>query len=101
MGKSYSKYKTMGVCYGSNIEYYRDRVHYIRNKNKHRMRNILANQNIEDFDDMFIDFRLPKKDDWDEPTDGTYKLSAKLLKRLKSNYNFNGIYSTKNGKIKK
>lgn len=101
MSKSYGRYKTIGICYGSNTQYYRDRARSFRHKNRQIIRNIIANKNIEDFDDQYIDFRQPRKDDWDEPTDGTWKLNCKYLKNKKSKNRFNGIYPTKNNKIKK
>lgn len=102
MSKSYGKYKTIGVCYGSNTEYYRDRYRAFRNKNKQIIRNILANKSIDDFDEYYLDFRQPRKDSWNEPTDGTYKLDYKELKRYRNRSNYyRGIYPTKNNKIKK
>lgn len=98
MSKSYGRYKTIGICTGSNTEYYRDRVRSFRTKNKQRLRNALANFNVEDFDDIYIDYRQPKKNDWDEPTDGTWLLDPNTAKSRK----FKGIYVTKFGnKIKK
>lgn len=97
MSKSFGKYKTMGVCTGSNTEFYRDRARQLRNKNRQKMRNVLANYNAEDFDDEFIEYKQAKRDSWMEPTDGTFKVTDKVLKR----YKFKGIYSTDVGKIKK
>lgn len=97
MSKSYAKYKTCGIAYGNNTPWYEERRRRIRRINNHRIRNILANRNLEDFDDYFSPFILPKKDGWDEPTDGTVKISANDFKRCRC---FN-VYITKNKKVKK
>lgn len=97
MSKSFGSYKTIGVCTGSNTEFYRDRARQLRNKNRQKMRNVLANYKVEDFDDEFIEYMQSKRDDFREPTDGTFKLTDKELKK----HRIKGIYSTDNGKIKK
>lgn len=98
MSKSYGKYKTCGICYGNNTPYYKDRRRKVRMKNKQRLENMIAHYNPEDYDDVFEPYIIPKKDSWDEPTDGTWKLTAKHLKR--SNYKY-PYYATKNNRIKK
>lgn len=98
MSKSYGKYKTCGICYGNNTPYYKDRRRKVRMKNKQRLENMVAHYNPEDYDDVFEPYIIPKKDSWDEPTDGTWKLTAKHLKR--SNYKY-PYYATKNNRIKK
>lgn len=100
MSKSYGKYKTMGICYGSNTEYYRHRRRHQRHVNKHRIRNTMANTDIDEFDDKYQEFSIPKNNTWEEPTDGHYKLTAKELKKKKW-YGSYGVYATKNNKIKK
>lgn len=48
MSKSYGKYKTIGVWYEAhaNTEYYRCRRRSFRTKNRHIIRNMLANKSI-------------------------------------------------------
>ena len=82
MSKSYGKYKSLGICTGSNTEWYRDRIRKIRNKNKHRIRNILTNYSINEFDDVYNPYSLPKKDTWMEPTDGTIRYDYKRIKKM-------------------
>lgn len=103
MSKSYGKYKNLGIATGSNTEWYRDRIRKVRNKNKHRIKNILSNFNTEDFDDAYIPYKIPKKDTWREPTDGTVRYTAKDVERLVDNNGGNhfGMYVTKDKKIKK
>jgi hypothetical protein len=98
MSKSYGKYKTCGICYGNNTPYYKDRRRKVRMKNKQRLENMIAHYNPEDYDDVFEPYSIPKKDSWDEPTDGTWKLTAKHL--AKSTYKY-PYYATKNNRIKK
>ena len=98
MSKSYGKYKTCGVCYGNNTPYYKDRRRKVRIKNKQRLENMIAHHNPEDYDDVFEPYIIPKNDSWDEPTDGTWKLAAKHLKKSKYKYPY---YATKNYRIKK
>lgn len=103
MSKSYGKYKSCGICTGSNTEWYRDRIRKIRNKNKHRIRNILRNYNINEFDDVYNPYSLPKKDTWREPTDGTVRYDYKRIKKMMKEFNgwSWGMYITKNNKVKK
>jgi hypothetical protein len=67
-------------------------------KNNQRLRTMMAHHNPEDYDDVFEPYIIPKKDSWDEPTDGTWKLTAKHLKKSKYKYPY---YATKNNRIKK
>lgn len=102
MSKSYGKYKTIGICYGSNTEFYRERRKHQRRVNKHRIRNTIANSDIEEFDDDYNEYSIPKTNDWYEPTDGHYKLTAKDLKQMKvEKRQLYKVYTTKNNKIKK
>ena len=97
MSKSYGRYKTVGICYGSNTEFYRDRRRHERVVNKQQIRNLLANKNINEFDERFAQYKEPKNT-WDEPTDGSYKLYSKNEYFDKGWYK--NIYRHKN-KIKK
>ena len=58
MSKSFGKYVTMGICYGSNTEYYRGRRKHQRHVNKQRIRNIIANNNIEEFDEKYNPYNI-------------------------------------------
>lgn len=71
MARTYRKVVKCGHCTGSNTEYYRDRARKVRNTNRHNLRNLMANYDIETVDEMITDFRLPH-DSWNEPTDGTF-----------------------------
>ena len=103
MSKSYAKYKSCGIGTGSNTEWYRDRIHKVRKRNKHRIRNIIANNNNEEFDDVYNPYSLPKKDTRREPTDGTVRYDYKRIRKMMKKYNgwSAGMYITKNNKVKK
>ena len=77
MSKSYSRYKRLGICYGSNTDFYRRRRRHERGVNNSNIRKILANKDISDFDDIFIPFKEPRNYKWTEPTDGTFVLDSK------------------------
>ena len=104
MSKSYSNYKTIGVCYGNNTPYYKARRRKFRSKNNQSIRNLLAHSSIEDFDINYKPFHQPTKDSWDEPTDGSYKVTyngkygGPTFKY--SPIIYNGVYFI-NGKVKK
>ena len=96
MSKSSGKYKTIGFAVGNNTEYYRERIKYQRRVNNHRIRDIIANNDIEDFDDILVAYKLPKRDGFREPTDGIYKVYPDEVK------NYIGIWKVKGkNKIKK
>lgn len=101
MSKSFGKYLRLGFCYGSNTEYYRKRRKHQRHVNKQRIRNIIANNNIDEFDEKYIPYNIPKRNDWDEPTDGTYKLTGKDIKRKEKEWFKKFAYVNKNNKVKK
>jgi len=76
MSRTYRKYIKCGICTGSNTEYYRDRNRKARQMNRHNLRNLIANKDIEDVSDLVINIELPH-DSWNEPTDGTFLVSKK------------------------
>ncbi len=93
MGKSYGKYVTIGMCYGSNTEYYRQRNRFLRRKNRHLLNLAKSLIDIEEY----FPVKLPKEDQWDEPTDGHWKVFAnEIRKRYSKYYRLN-----KNNKVKR
>ena len=79
MSRTYRKVVKCGYCTGSNTEYYRAMNRKCRRKNNHDLRNLMANNDIEDVSDKIMT-HVPIHDDWDEPTDGTFLIS-KTAKR--------------------
>jgi len=54
MSRTYRKYVKCGICTGNNTEYYRDMNRKCRNKNRQSLRNLLANYDIEDVNDLIM-----------------------------------------------
>ena len=52
MSRSYKKTVKLGVCYGSNTDFYRRRRRKFRTVNKQMLRNLLANREIDDVNDL-------------------------------------------------
>lgn len=99
MSKSYSKNIFLGVCYGSNTEYYRKRRQLKRHRNKQYLRNAMQ---FEDIDENLKECNMPTRDSWDEPTDGGRKYTAKeLMRKMKKFPGCFNYFLTKKGKIKK
>jgi hypothetical protein len=98
MSKSYGKYLMVGMCYGNNTPFYKDRRRKVRKKNKQRIENMIAHYNPEDYDDVFDPYKIPKKDTWMEPTDGSWKSYPKELKNKLNWFGYRNVYLTKNGK---
>lgn len=99
MSKSYSKNIFLGMCYGSNTEYYHKRRQLRRRRNKQHLRNAMQ---FEDIDENLKECNMPTRDSWDEPTDGGRKYTAKeLMKKMKKYPDSFHYFLTKKGKIKK
>lgn len=77
MARTYRNVIKCGICTGSNTEYYRNMNRWCRNKNKHSLRNLLANYDIEVISDIIPLGEVPIHNDWDEPTDGTILITKK------------------------
>jgi len=76
MSRSYKNIIKVGICNGRNTEFYRYLNRKERNTNRHNLRNLMANYNIEDVNDLIDIIEFPH-DDWCEPTDGTFLISKK------------------------
>jgi hypothetical protein len=59
---------------------------------------MIAHFNPEDYDDVFDPYKIPKRDTWMEPTDGSWKSYPKELKKKLKWYGYRCVYLTKNGK---
>jgi hypothetical protein len=99
MSKSYSKNIFLGVCYGSNTEYYHKRRQLKRHRNKQHLRNAMQ---FEDIEENLKECNMPTRDSWDEPTDGGRKYTAKeLMRKMKKFPDCFNYFLNKQGKIKK
>ena len=76
MSRSYKKVIKCGTCTGSNTEFYRNRNRKARQMNRHNLRNLMANYDVEDAADLVMTIEFPH-DDWREPTDGTFLVTKK------------------------
>ena len=104
MSKSYGNYKTLGIATGSNTEYYRNRRKHQRRVNHNRLKTAMTNNYADEIDDVFNPYIIPKENQWNEPTDGHIKYSAKQIRRRIENSGkpgWFGVYVTKNNKVKK
>lgn len=84
MSRTYRKYLRLGVCCGSNTEWYRDRRREQRTKNKHALRKI-RKMPIESFANECEFINWPKRDSWYEPTDGTWLVYKSTIRQWKQN----------------
>lgn len=76
MSRSYHKhYNRLGICYGSNTNYYRAGNKALRNKARAILRNVLAHdQDLEEI--IFPNKKLEVGfNDWNDPTDGTFLIN--------------------------
>lgn len=111
MSKSYARYRRVGNCVGSNTSYYRQRRRLYRarwkanmvrafQKPEVRITEILNFAPIDPEYDTTIDdvYVHPEKEHkfinrWDEPTDGSWYITSKDIKR----YFDSGVYSRRYG----
>ncbi len=75
MSRTYRKYIRQGNCTGSNTEYYRNMNRKCRAKNRHSLRNLIANNDIDTVANLIPPGIVPIHDSWNEPTDGTRLIS--------------------------
>ena len=85
MSRSYKKQLRMNWCCGSNTEFYRERNRQRRRHSKEQL-NKIRKMHIDDFSDMYMDPKIPKKDTWREPTDGGFILDKSEYAKLKKEY---------------
>ena len=99
MSKSYARYRRVGNCVGSNTSYYRQRRRLYRARWKANMvrafqrsevkfPEILSDTSINldyytTIDDVYVHPEKEHKfiDRWDEPTDGSWYITSKDIKR--------------------
>ena len=71
MSRTYRKRVRVGNCWGSNTKFYRNRTRMTATKNKRILRNAVSRYDGEEIDEHIYEYKLPKRDSWMEPTDGT------------------------------
>lgn len=77
MARTYRKYIKCGCATGTNTEFYRALNRKCRAKNRHVLRNLIANKDIETVSEEIQLAVTPIHDSWNEPTDGTFLVSPK------------------------
>jgi len=81
MSRTYRNKIRIGICCGCNTDWYQQRRKWQRNKNRHELRNKLANYILSEIDNVLSFTKLPKRDTWCEPTDGSWLLDNLVLQR--------------------
>lgn len=74
------------MCTGSNTEFYRDRRHAQRARDRNNLRALLAHYHIDEVSDLWLDDKIPKRDTWEEPTDGSWPVFKSQLEALSKQY---------------
>jgi len=87
MSRTYRKAVKCGICTGSNTEYYRNMNRKCRAKNRHSLRNLIANNDIDTVADLIPVAEVPIHNSLCEPTDGTY-----LIKKEDKDFYVNDPY---------
>lgn len=71
MSKTTRKNIRVGICTGRNTEYYRDRTRKMRRKYSSNLRHIIRQFAIDVAEELIMNPKFPRRNEWDEPTDGT------------------------------
>lgn len=82
MSRTYRKKIRVGICTGSNTDYYRKRRRFERHRNRQELKNKLLKFYADELDDNLNFIKLKKRDSWDEPTDGSYLVDKDYLNHL-------------------
>lgn len=77
MSRSYYKNLRVGFCCGNNGPFYKARRRYVSNKNRHQLRNLIANFDYDAINEIIFTYKLKKRDTWNEPTDGSNIIKSK------------------------
>lgn len=76
MSKTYRKNVRVGICGGKNTEYYRSRARRLRRVNNNYLRSMSKMADIEEMGEELMFETQPKRNQYMEPTDGTYTFHA-------------------------
>ncbi len=89
MSKTYRKNVRVGICTGSNTEFYRERRRKYRRMIRNEIRKLINSGTEEDIENASFK-KLLKHDSWEEPTDGTvtYRSKQDAKNRIKFNIPF-------------
>lgn len=92
MSKTYRKNVRANNACGDNREFYKNRRSKFKTTSKQDFRNLLANHDIDEVNDMILEPKQPKKDMRKEPTDGHYLLNKDTLKAYDRENGYNDYY---------
>lgn len=84
MSRTYRKRVRVGICCGSNTEFYRNRTRRTATRNKRIMKNAVLRYDGEEIDEHIYEYKPPRRDSWREPTDGTYLYDRRRAERIAS-----------------
>ncbi len=89
MSKTYRKNVRVGICTGSNTEFYRERRRTHRRKVKNKLKKLQNSGTKEDMENVQLE-KLIKRNSWEELTDGTvtYRSKQDAENRIKFNMSF-------------
>lgn len=76
MSRTYRKNLRVGICTGSNTEYYRERRRLQRRKLNQELHTLSSHYTVEAMEeDVVNNPKIPKVNEWLEPTDGRYLIT--------------------------
>jgi len=101
MSKTYRKNARSPIAVGDNRNFYKIRKKTHKHSSKHDLRNLIANYNPEDVNDMILEPKISKKDTWREPTDGYNLINKETLKNKDREEGYNEFYHQKYDKLLK
>lgn len=101
MSKTYRKNVRANVACGDNRDFYKTRRRNNKHAIKHDLRNLVANYNSEDIDEMILEPKQVKKDTRREPTDGYNLINKDILKNKDKEDGYDEYYHHKYDKILK
>ena len=101
MSKTYRKNVRANVACGDNRDFYKTRRRNNKHSIKHDLRNLVANYNTEDIDEMILEPKQIKKDTFREPTDGYVLINQEILKNEDRENGYDEYFHNKYDKVLK
>lgn len=82
MSRTHRNAVRQGICSGNNTEFYRNRRKKERRVNRNHLKNVVNTTYEDDIDDNLNFEKIPTKDDWNEPTDGSILIDNDKMKQM-------------------
>ena len=101
MSKTYRKNVRANNAVGDNRDFYKIRRRNQKHASKQELRNLVANYDFEEIDNLVLEPKHIKKDTWREPTDGYTLLNQEIIKKEDRENGFNEYYHNKYDKVLK